>query len=102
MVRSLLAAGANPTLRNFENATPYDYCKSDAMKNAYTGALMQAVAQSKYVFTGQAQTYKQTCALAISQTLILFNLSSILCNKNSSIQGSFWCTCLALMNLQHE
>ena len=52
MVRSLLATGANPTLKNFENATPYDYCKSDAMKNAYTGALMQAVAQSKYVFTG--------------------------------------------------
>ncbi|XP_065064585.1 uncharacterized protein LOC135690827 isoform X2 [Rhopilema esculentum] len=47
MVRSLLAAGANPTLKNCEGATPLDYCKSEQMKNAYVGALMQAVAQSK-------------------------------------------------------
>ena len=47
MVRSLLAAGANPTLKNCEGATPLDYCQSEQMKNAYVGALMQAVAQSK-------------------------------------------------------
>ena len=50
MVRSLLAAGANPTLKNLEGSTSYDYCKSDQMKTAYVGALMQAVAQSKLVF----------------------------------------------------
>eukprot|EP00794_Sanderia_malayensis_P019984 gene19984-21943_t len=47
IVRSLLAAGANPTLRNLEDATAYDYCKTDAMKTVYVGALLQAVAQSK-------------------------------------------------------
>ena len=49
MVRSLLVAGANPTLKNLEGATAYDYCKSDQTRTAYVGALMQAVAQSKLV-----------------------------------------------------
>jgi len=47
MVRSLLVAGANPTLKNLEGATPYEYCKSNQTRTAYVDALMQAVAQSK-------------------------------------------------------
>ena len=49
MARSLLAAGANPTLTNLEGSNSYDYCNSDQMRTAYVGALMQAVAQSKLV-----------------------------------------------------
>uniref|UniRef100_A0A7M5UUI9 Uncharacterized protein n=2 Tax=Clytia hemisphaerica TaxID=252671 RepID=A0A7M5UUI9_9CNID len=47
IVRAILAAGANCTVKNTEDLNPYQYCKSDQMKNVYVGELMQAVSQSR-------------------------------------------------------
>lgn len=47
IVRALLAAGANCTVKNTEDLNAYEYCQSDSMKNAYIGELMQAVSQSR-------------------------------------------------------
>lgn len=49
IVRAILAAGANCTVKNTQNLNAFAYCQSDGMKNAYVGELMQAVSQCRLV-----------------------------------------------------
>ncbi|XP_048586466.1 uncharacterized protein LOC5504174 [Nematostella vectensis] len=43
-VRSLLAAGADPTITNNEGATPFDYCTDKSILGVYNEELLQAAA----------------------------------------------------------
>lgn len=49
-VRMLLSAGVNPCVQNDNNNTAYRMAASEEVKNAFVQELLQAVAQSKFVF----------------------------------------------------
>ncbi len=47
IVRTLLAAGANPGVQNDEGHTAFDMATSPSVCDVYNGELLQAVASSK-------------------------------------------------------
>ncbi|XP_062503165.1 uncharacterized protein LOC134180096 isoform X2 [Corticium candelabrum] len=60
IVRTLLASGANPCIRDKQNKTAYDLVPNEQMRNIYVSELMQATAHD-----GQLEHVKQLLAVGV-------------------------------------